>query len=199
MAIPLKILYYKLKKFYEYNKGFGRKIIELIPKPNTNTNQNVNTILSHLLDKPTGVSDKKKSRRKTRVTFNFKHIGFYHIDMSDIQSEIEEAAQLLVYFSVNDDLSEAESDDDLSEEYDDSSEDENVVTNTLTNDPEVSTLEDSEANESDDEISTQFFNEEQVYTEYDTECEYNDNDNDENDNDENDNDENDNDENDSIS
>jgi hypothetical protein len=173
-----RILYYKLKKFYEYNKAFGRKIIELIPKPNTNTNTNpnVNTILSHLLDKPkeSNSVSKKKSERKTRVTYNSKHIGFYNIDISDVQADIEEAAQILVYFSnnVEYDLSEAESEED---DEDDEDDEENVVTN----DPEVSTLEDSEAeaeaeaeeeNDSDDENNRQ--NEELAYTEYDTESEY---------------------------
>jgi len=179
-----RILYYKLKKFYEYNKGFGRKIIELIPNPNTNTNQNVNTILSHLLDKPTGDSNKKKSRRMTRVTYNSKHIGFYNIDMSDIQSEIEEAAQILVYFSANVDNDLSEEEDTVTSLEEDTvasleeetvasleeetvasleeeslEEEQNVVTNI--NDPEVSTLEDSETNNSDDENSTQHFNEDQ--------------------------------------
>jgi len=175
-----RILHYKLKKFYEYNKAFGRQIIEIIPKPVVfpNTIPNPNTILSHLLDKPEESSSsvsKKKSGRKTKVTFNSKHIGFYNIDISDVQADIEEAAQLLFYFSTNvdyDDQSEAESSDEESVQ--------NVVTNT--NDPEVSTLEDSEEDESDDESSTQHFNEEQNISEYDTECEYDDYD-DENEND----------------
>ena len=173
-----KILYHKLKRFYEYNKAFGRQIIEIIPNPIVFPNliPNPNTILSHLLDKPTADSNKKTSVRKTRVTFNSKHIGFYNIDISDVQANIEEAAQLLFYFSANVeyDLSEAESEDEELSESESSEDEQNVVTNT--NDPEVSTLEDSEANESDDESSTQNFNEEQNVNEYDTECEYDDDD-----------------------
>lgn len=170
-----KILYHKLKRFYEYNKAFGRQIIEIIPNPIVFPNliPNPNTILSHLLDNPTTISDKKKIVRKTRVIFNTKHIGFYNINILDIQAEIEEAAQILFYFSANvaDDSSEAESSEDESVQ--------NVVTSS--NDPEVSTLEDSEANESDDESSTQTFNEEQNVNEYDTDSEYNNYDEDEND------------------
>ena len=170
-----KILYHKLKRFYEYNKAFGRQIIEIIPNPIVFPNliPNPNTILSHLLDNPTTVSDKKKIVRKTRVIFNTKHIGFYNINILDVQAEIEEAAQILFYFSANiqDELSE-DDDEELSESESEGDE-QNIVTNTLANDPEVSTLEDSEANESDDESSTQNFNEEQNDEVYDTDNEYN--------------------------
>lgn len=180
-----RILHYKLKQFYEYNKAFGRQIIEIIPNPVVfpNTIPNSNTILSHLLDKPTTDSNKKKSGRKTKVTFNSKHISFYNIDISDVQAEIEEAAQLLFYFSANVEYdsesgaeSGAESEPESGAESSESEEDDQE--NVVTNDPEVSTLEDS-----DDESTTQNFNEEQNdeeldYTEYDTECEYADDDND---------------------
>jgi predicted metallopeptidase len=170
-----RILHYKLKQFYEYNKAFGRQIIEIIPKPVVfpNTIPNPNTILSHLLDKPGESSNsvsKKKSGRKTKVTFNSKHISFYNIDISDVQADIEEAAQLLFYFSANVEYDSSEAESEAESEDDESVQ--NVVTNTSTNDPEVSTLEDSEAEDSDDESSTQF-NEEQNDNEYDTDNEYN--------------------------
>jgi hypothetical protein len=191
------ILHHKLRKFYEYNKAFGRRIIELKPQPINFINYaNVNYNLLHLLDTPTQVAaPKKKHRRETKVTFNTKHIGFHNIDISDIQTDIQEAAQLLFYFSTN-----VEYDDD--EEYYSSDEDtvasleDELEPNNPSADPEVSTLE-SEDDDEDDiyEDTDDELNDENISTlqnEYDVEdSRYLDND----DNDEYD----DNDDNDSIS
>lgn len=154
-----KILHYKLKKFYEYNKAFGRQVIELIPR-STNFMNNTSLDLSHLLDKPEEKSPNKKYKLKSKVTFNSKHIGFYNIDVSDIQ-DIEEGARFLFYFSTNVDYDEDEEYYSSSEE-EESLEEETANQNTATAtdpaaDPEVSTLEsdeyDDDDTEEDDNIS----------------------------------------------
>jgi predicted metallopeptidase len=147
-----RILHHKLKKFYEYNKAFGRRIIELKPQPiNFISYANANYNLLHLLDTPTQVvAPKKKHRLESKVTFNSKHIGFHNIDISDIQTDIQEAAQLLFYFSTN-----VEYDDD--EEYYSSDEDtvasleDELEPNNPSADPEVSTLESDEDDEDDED------------------------------------------------
>lgn len=157
-----KILHYKLKKFYEYNKAFGRQIIELIPRP-INFMNNMSLDLSHLLDKPEEQLPNKKYKLKSKVTFNSKHIGFYNIDVSDIQ-DIEEGARFLFYFSTNVDYDEDEEYYSSSEDEDEESLEDTVVNQnnaTATDpaaDPEVSTLEsdeyDDDDTEEDDNIST---------------------------------------------
>ena len=193
------ILHHKLRKFYEYNKGFGRRIIELKPQPINFINYaNVNYNLLHLLDTPTqtaaqvapvasvspvlATEPKKKHRRETKVTFNTKHIGFHNIDISDIQTEIQEAAQLLFYFSTN-----VEYDED--EEYYSSEEEdleETVASLEPSNpaaDPEVSTLESDEYDDEntvaslDDELNDENINTlRREYGDYDDQQHYSDND-----------------------
>jgi hypothetical protein len=103
---------------------------------------------------------KKKHRRETKVTFNTKHIRFHNIDISDIQTQIQEAAQLLFYFSTN-----VEYDEDEDEEYYSSEEEEEGETvaslsvaslsvaslepSNPAADPEVSTLDEDEYDDED--------------------------------------------------
>jgi hypothetical protein len=173
-----KILHYKLKKFYEYNKAFGRQIIELIPRP-INFMNNPTLDLSHLLDNSQEQSSNKKYKLKTKVTFNSKHIGFYNIDVSDIQ-DIEEGARFLFYFSTNVDYDEDDeyySSSDEDESLEDTVVNQNTETATATAtdpaaDPEVSTLEsdeydDDDTEESDSELNDNISTLQREYGDYD--------------------------------
>jgi predicted metallopeptidase len=186
-----RILHHKLKKFYEYNKAFGRRIIELKPQPINFINYaNVNYNLLHLLDTPAQVATpKKKHRRETKVTFNTKHIGFHNIDISDIQTDIQEAAQLLFYFSTNVEYDEDEeyysSEEETVASLDEEEPDplQNVTPNNSEADPEVSTLESDEYDDEDTVASLDDeLNDENIstlrreYGDYDDQQHYSDND-----------------------
>ena len=200
------ILHHKLKKFYEYNKAFGRRMIEIKPQPmNFIRCANANYNLLHLLDAPTlaapvaqtpAVAPKKTHRIKTKVTFNFKHIGFYNIDISDIQTEIQEAAQLLFYFSTNVEYDEDEEyysseeegleEEDLEEEGLEEDLEETVASlepNNPAADPEVSTLESDDYDDEDtierldDELNDENIETlQREYGDYDDNDEYDNND-----------------------
>ena len=135
-----KILYLKLKQFYEYNKTFGRKIIKLTPDPfrlahchNVNTACNLNLSLLPPLPPPTTPPPitpvqttivKRLSRIiQSKITFNSNHISFHNIDITgpQIDNNIHEGANLLYYFGThayNDD-----DDDDYDEDEDEDEED----------------------------------------------------------------------------
>ena len=197
-----KILHYKLKKFYEYNKAFGRRVIELVSKPiNFIDCANANYNLLHLLDALTPrqtAATPKKNKLKGNVTFNSKYISFYNIDISDVQPDIQEAAQLLFYFSTNvdydDDDDETQDDSDENLEEDDESLEEDPAQNGTPNnsaaDPEVSTLESDEYDDDaslDDELNDeQISTLRQEYGDYQDEQRYSDNDEYEYDDDDND-------------
>jgi hypothetical protein len=61
------ILYLKLKKFYEYNKSFGRKIMH--PKPRKSNGNSI--------------SFKIKQRDWVPFSFNTKHISFHNIVLNE--------------------------------------------------------------------------------------------------------------------
>jgi len=163
-----KILYLKLKKFYEYNKIFGRRMIKLKPKSFTffqsaNTD---NSKIPHLLDnleEPNPNSTFSAAlikvdtcnKLKSKIMYNSKHIGFYNIDISEIQMDINEAANMLYYFSTNVEYEDENDEEYFSSDADEDEEDEddevqNVVTSILVPDPEVSTLE---SDDYDDELN----------------------------------------------
>jgi hypothetical protein len=174
-----KVLYLKMKKFYEYNKSFGRRYIELVPIPFSFSSpclaNNVN--LSNLLD--TSVSQQSQSasnadpfainrckyKRKGKLVFNNKHINFYNIDIKGMHLNAADISNLLDYINVIDNLDEEEEEDD---ESDDES--------------EQSIEEDDESEQEDDDESAQEElmqnNEILVEEEYD---DYDDNDDDDDD------------------
>ena len=175
-----KVLYLKMKKFYEYNKSFGRRYIELVPIPFSFSSpclaNNIN--LSNLLD--TSVSQESQSasnadpfainrckyKRKGKLVFNNKHINFYNIDIKGMHLNAADISNLLDYINVIDNLDEEEEEDD---ESDDESE---------------QSIEEDESEQEEDEESVQSIeeliqnNEILVEEEYD---DYDDNDDDDDD------------------
>lgn len=119
-----QILYFKLKKFYKYNKSFGRKMIQILPQSpnsifnNNNNNNNLNLLVDTSSTLSTSWSSSFTSsnawasstsatsshyKRKTKYVFNSNHINFYNIDISEMnsdQDDIFEGANLLYYFGV---------------------------------------------------------------------------------------------------
>jgi predicted metallopeptidase len=157
------ILYLKLKKFYQYNKAFGRRIIKLTPEPfnfTMNMNQNVN--LSNLLntntntntntdtDTNTAKTKQRKRKFKSEVVFNSNHINFYNINIRDMSISVNEATSLLIYFSsnvayYNDSTMDVDDDETLEEEEDDDDE-ESTVDSVIDDD---ATVEDDSTIEND--------------------------------------------------
>jgi hypothetical protein len=145
-----------MKKFYEYNKSFGRRYIELVPIPFSFSSpclaNNIN--LSNLLD--TSVSQESQSasnadpfainrckyKRKGKLVFNNKYINFYNIDIKGMHLNAADISNLLDYINVIDNLEEEEetSDDEEEEEED-----------------EESAIEDEEAIEDDESFDDESF------------------------------------------
>lgn len=152
-----KVLYLKMKKFYEYNKSFGRRYIELVPIPFSFSSpclaNNVN--LSNLLD--TSVSQQSQSvsnadpfainrckyKRKGKLVFNNKHINFYNIDIKGMHLNAADISNLLDYINVIDNLEEEESAQDEEDEEDDEEDEEEDESNNEEND-EDEIMHDSE-------------------------------------------------------
>ena len=130
------------------------------------------------MDTPVAQAPKKTHRLEGKVTFNFKHIGFHNIDISDMQTDIQEAAQLLFYFSTNVEYDEDEeyySSEAESEEEEAVGPVQHVAPNNSEADPEVSTLESDEYDDdelNDENISTL----RREYGDYDDQQHYSDND-----------------------
>jgi len=97
-----QVLYLKLKKFYEYNKSFGRKMNHATPRLFNKKNSH---LLFNIKWKP--------------FSFNTKHITFYNIN---ININNNDNIDVLIYITqeTHDDTSEL--DDDISELDDDTSE-----------------------------------------------------------------------------
>jgi hypothetical protein len=180
-----KVLYLKMKKFYEYNKSFGRRYIELVPIPFSFSSpclaNNIN--LSNLLD--TSVSQESQSasnadpfainrckyKRKGKLVFNNKHINFYNIDIKGMHLNAADISNLLDYINVIDNLDEEEEEDDESEQ-------------SIEEDESEQSIEEDESEQEEDEESVQSIeeliqnNEILVEEEYD---DYDDNDDDDDD------------------
>jgi hypothetical protein len=110
-----QILYLKLKKFYQYNTAFGRKIIQLLPlerngaftlSPNRNMQLQLNLDLSTTASN-TDVNQVVQTtqttpnyKRKAKTIFNSKHLGFHNINIneSEIEDDLINEASLLYYF-----------------------------------------------------------------------------------------------------
>ena len=188
------ILYLKLKKFYQYNKAFGRRIIKLKPEPfNFTMNQNVN--LSNLLNTNTtnttntntAKSNHRKRKIKGEVVFNSDHIGFYNIDIRDMSISVNEAASLLIYFSSHNAIIGM---DNLSDEDDNETQGDNeasqseestvdgVVDDDETVDEDDATIEDVDNNnDNDNDNNSEDNNENVVDINFNVEC-YDDDDDD---------------------
>jgi hypothetical protein len=157
-----KVLYLKMKKFYEYNKSFGRRYIELVPIPFSFSSpclaNNVN--LSNLLD--TSVSQESQSvsntnpftihrykyKRKGKLVFNNKHINFYNINIKGMHLNAADISNLLDYINVIDNLEDEEDDE---EDDDESAQEENESAQAIEDDESA---QEEDENEDEDEEDT---------------------------------------------
>jgi hypothetical protein len=133
-----KVLYLKMKKFYEYNKSFGRRYIELVPIPFSFSSPCLanNVSSSNLLD--TSVSQESQSvsntdpftmhrckyKRKGKLVFNNKHINFYNIDIKGMHLNAADISNLLDYINIIDNLEDEEEEEETSDDEEDEEEDE---------------------------------------------------------------------------
>jgi TATA-binding protein-associated factor Taf7 len=168
-----------MKKFYEYNKSFGRRYIELVPIPFSFSSpclaNNVN--LSNLLD--TSVSQQSQSvsnadpfainrckyKRKGKLVFNNKHINFYNIDIKGMHLNAADISNLLDYINVIDNLEEEEEDEEDEEEEED--DEESAQDEEDEEDDEEDEEEDESNNEENDEDEIMHDSEILVEEEYD--------------------------------
>ena len=151
-----KILYLKMKKFYEYNKSFGRRYIELIPIPFSFSSPSLanNVNLSNLLN--TSVSQESQSasntdpfainrckyKRKGKLVFNNKYINFYNIDIKGMHLNTTDVSNLLYFLNALDNLED--------DEEDDTSDDEEAIDNNNDDDDDDDEDEDDESLDDED-------------------------------------------------
>jgi hypothetical protein len=136
-----KVLYLKMKKFYEYNKSFGRRYIELVPIPFSFSSPCLanNVRLSNLLD--TSVSQESQSlsntdpfainrckyKRKGKLVFNNKYINFYNIDIKGMHLNAADISNLLDYINIIDNLEDEEEEETSDDEEDEEEDEESAI------------------------------------------------------------------------